>query len=196
MPPAAAIPQLILASSSPRRRELLAQLGIAPGRIDAPGIDETPHPDEKAGEYAQRLATEKAGAVTRQPGEIVLAGDTTVALGRRILGQARDGSEVAQFLRSMSGRRHTVYSAVAVVASDGRLRQRLSITKVRFKRLSEQEIASYAATEEGIGKAGGYAIQGRAAGFIDFLSGSYSGVVGLPLFETRALLKAAGLPLD
>jgi septum formation protein len=171
-------------------------LGIAPGRTDAPGIDETPHRDEKPGEYAQRLANEKAGAVIRHPSEIVLAGDTTVALGRRILGQAQDEAEVAQFLRSLSGRRHTVYSAVAVLAADGRLRHRLSTSKVRFKRLSEEEIASYGASGEGIGKAGGYAIQGRAAGFIDFLSGSYSGVVGLPLYETRALLKATGLPLD
>lgn len=139
---------------------------------------------------------EKAAAVTRQAEEIVLAGDTTVALGRRILGQAQDETEVARFLRSLSGRRHTVYSAVAVIAVDGTMRHRLSTTKVRFKRLSEEEIASYAASGEGIGKAGGYAIQGRAAGLVDFLSGSYSGVVGLPLYETRALLKAAGLPLD
>lgn len=196
MPSVTTLSRLILASSSPRRRELLAQLGVAPGRIDAPGIDETPRRDEKPGHYAQRLAVDKAGAVPRQPGEIVLAGDTTVALGRRILGQARDDREVAEFLRNLSGRRHTVYSAIAVVAADGRLRQRLSTTVVRFKRLTEQEIASYAAIGEGIGKAGGYAAQGRAAGFIDFLSGSYSGVVGLPLFETRALLKAAGLPVD
>lgn len=196
MPPAVTIPQLILASSSPRRRELLAQLGIAPRRIDAPGIDETPRGDEKPGDYAQRLAIGKAGAVKRQGDDIVLAGDTTVALGRRILGQAQDQMEVADFLRKLSGRRHTVYSAVAVVAPDGRLRHRLSTTKVRFKRLSEQEIAQYATSGEGIGKAGGYAIQGRAGGFIDFLAGSYSGVVGLPLYETRALLKAAGLPLD
>lgn len=174
----------------------MAQLGIAPGRIEAPGIDETPRRDEKPGDYAQRLAIGKAGAVTRQLAEIVLAGDTTVALGRRILGQAQNETEVADFLRKLSGRRHTVYSAVAVVAPDGRLRHRLSSTKVRFKRLSEQEIANYAASGEGVGKAGGYAVQGRAAGFVDFLSGSYSGVVGLPLYETRMLLKAAGLPLD
>ena len=187
---------LVLASSSPRRRELLAQLGIAPDRVVSPEIDETPHRDERPGDYALRLAREKAAAVGAAAGEIVLAGDTTVALGRRILGQAADAAEVTRFLEQLSGRRHTAYSAVAVALPDGTIRHRLSKTAVRFKRLSREEIGAYAASGEGIGKAGGYAIQGRAAGFVDFLSGSYSGVVGLPLFETRALLKAAGLPLD
>lgn len=189
-------PQLVLASSSPRRRDLLAQIGVAPGRIASPDIDETAHRDEKPADYAARLAIEKALAVARGEGEVVLAGDTTVALGRRILHQARDAAEVGRFLKQLSGRRHTVWSAVAVIAADGRIRQRCSRNIVRFKRLSQEEISAYCASGEGVGKAGGYAIQGRAAGLIDFISGSHSAVVGLPLFETRALLKAAGLSLD
>ncbi|TCD04918.1 septum formation protein Maf [Erythrobacteraceae bacterium CFH 75059] len=188
-------PRLVLASSSPRRRALLAQIGVTPDRIVSPDIDETPARDEKPAAYAQRLAREKAAAVARNPGEIVLAGDTTVALGRRILGQAHDAGEVARCLKMLSGRRHTVHSAITVIALDGQARHRLSSTIVRFKRLTEDEIACYAACGEGVGKAGGYAVQGRAAGFVDFLAGSPSGVVGLPLFETRALLRAAGLPI-
>lgn len=195
MPDVQRFSQLVLASSSPRRRDLLAQIGVEPGRIVSPDIDEVPQRDEKPADYAARLAVEKAGAVARGEGEVVLGGDTVVALGRRILHQARDEAEVAQFLTKLSGRRHTVWSAVAVVAADGRARQRLTKSVVRFKRLSREEIAGYAAIGEGVGKAGGYAIQDRAAGLIDFISGSYSGVVGLPLYETRALLKAAGLPL-
>ncbi|HSG35355.1 MAG TPA: nucleoside triphosphate pyrophosphatase [Sphingomonadaceae bacterium] len=188
-------PSLILASASPRRRELLAQIGVTPARVEAPEIDETPHKGELPAPYALRMALEKAAAIDRHEGEVVLAGDTTVALGRRILPQAENEAQVASFLALLSGRRHKVHSAVAVIGEDGTVRHRLASSVVRFKHLSRDEIADYAASGEGIGKAGGYAIQGRAAGLIDFVSGSYSGVVGLPLYETRALLKAAGLDL-
>ena len=186
------MPALVLASSSPRRRELLAQIGIVPARIAAPGIDETPEKGELPRPYAERMAAEKAQAVERAPGECVLAGDTTVAAGRRILPQAESAEDVARFLKLLSGRRHRVFSAVALVDMAGRLRTRTAESIVRFKRLHAGEIAAYAASGEGVGKAGGYAVQGRAGAFIPFLSGSYSGVVGLPLYETRTLLASAG----
>ncbi|MEL7686259.1 Maf family protein [Citromicrobium bathyomarinum] len=184
---------LVLASSSPRRRDLLAQIGVVPGAIRSPDIDESPRKGELARPYAERMASEKALAVPRQEGEVVLAGDTTVALGRRILPQAENEGDVARFLRLLSGRRHRVHSAISVIDANEKQRTRCVTSQVKFKRLSEEEIAAYADGGEGIGKAGGYAIQGRAAGLIDFLAGSHSGVVGLPLFETRALLKAAGI---
>lgn len=190
-----ATPQLVLASSSPRRRDLLAQIGVVPARVQSPDIDETPHKAEQPRVYAERMAQEKAQAVPRAEGEIVLAGDTTVAAGRRILGQAQSPQDVARFLELLSGRRHRVISAVALIDTAGTLRSRVVTSQVRFKRLNPQEIAAYAACGEGIGKAAGYAIQGRAAGLIDWIQGSYTGVVGLPLFETRALLKAAGMDL-
>jgi septum formation protein len=189
------VPALVLASSSPRRRELLGQLGLAPDRVVSPDIDETPLKGEAPNAYALRLAEGKACAVERAGGEVVLAGDTTVAAGRRILGQAGSADEVRAMLALLSGRRHRVISAVAVIDADGGLRSRVSKTIVAFKPLSREEIDAYAACGEGVGKAGGYAVQGRAGGFVRFLSGSYSGVVGLPLYETRALLKAAGLDL-
>ena len=188
-------PRLILASSSPRRRDLLAQIGVTPDDIRSPDIDEVPRKGELARPYAERMAGEKAIAVPRAPGEVILAGDTTVAVGRRILPQAETEADVARFLRLLSGRRHRVYSCVSVIDSEGTQRTRCAASQVRFKQLSNEEIAAYAASGEGIGKAGGYAIQGRAAGLIDFLSGSHSGVVGLPLYETRALLKAAGIAI-
>ena len=184
---------LVLASSSPRRRDLLAQIGVVPGAIRSPDIDESPRKGELARPYAERMASEKALAVPRQEGEVVLAGDTTVAVGRRILPQAENEGDVARFLRLLSGRRHRVHSAISVIDTNEKQRTRCVTSQVKFKRLSEEEIAAYADSGEGIGKAGGYAIQGRAAGLIDFLAGSHSGVVGLPLFETRALLKAAGI---
>ena len=189
-------PSLILASSSPRRRDLLARLGIAPARIASPDIDETPRKGEVPRVYALRMAEEKAVAVSRGAGEIVVAGDTTVAVGRRILPQAADADMQRWFLNLLSGRRHHVLSAVAVIDGDGRMRSRICDSIVRFKRLSADEIESYIDSGEGLGKAGGYAIQGRAEALIDWMAGSHSGVIGLPLYETRALLRASGYPLD
>ena len=186
-------PRLVLGSTSPRRRELLAQIGVEPARIAAPDIDETPARAEPPRTYALRMATEKARAVAREAGEVVLAGDTVVAAGRRILPRPADADEVAWCLRLLSGRRHRVLSAVAAIDGDGRLRTRLSISTLTFAPLSPATIAAYAANGEGVGKAGGYAIQGGAGAFVRMLQGSYSGVVGLPLFETAALLRASGI---
>ncbi|MFO1256636.1 MAG: Maf family nucleotide pyrophosphatase [Sphingomonadaceae bacterium] len=187
-------PGLILASASPRRRELIARLGLEPAGIAAADIDEEPHKGELPRPYAMRMAREKALAV---PGGAhhVLAGDTVVALGRRILPKAEDEVTARRCLDLLSGRRHTVLSAIALKAPDGTLRERLNETVVRFKPLSQQEIEAYITGGEWHGKAGGYAIQGSAEGLIAWISGSHSGVMGLPLFETRALLKAAGFPL-
>ncbi len=189
-------PILILASSSPRRRDLLARLGVVPARIASPDIDETPRKGEVPRVYALRMAEEKAVAVARDAGEIVVAGDTTVAVGRRILPQAADADMQRGFLNLLSGRRHHVLSAVAVIDGNGRMRSRICDSIVRFKRLSAEEIESYIQSGEGLGKAGGYAIQGRAEALIDWMAGSHSGVIGLPLYETRALLRASGYPLD
>ena len=189
-------PSLILASSSPRRRDLLARLGVAPTRIASPNIDETPRKGEVPRVYALRMAEEKAVAVSRDAGEIVVAGDTTVAVGRRILPQAADADMQRGFLNLLSGRRHHVLSAVAVIDGNGKMRSRICDSIVRFKRLSADEIESYIDSGEGLGKAGGYAIQGRAEALIDWMAGSHSGVIGLPLYETRALLRASGYPLD
>ena len=188
--------QLVLASSSPRRRDLLNQIGVTPDRIASPDIDETPHKSEIARVYALRMAMEKAHAVARGAGEIIIAGDTTVAVGRRILPQATGADMQRRFLKLLSGRRHHVLSAVCVIDTDGKARSRLSDNIVRFKRLSDAEMDAYIACGEGIGKAGGYAIQGRAEALIDWMSGSFSGVVGLPLYETRALLRSAGYPVE
>ena len=185
---------LILGSSSPRRRELIARLGIDPVRIAAAEIDETPHQRELPRPYAVRMAREKADAIAGD-GAFVLAGDTVVALGRRILPKAEDEATARQCLELMSGRRHRVLSAVALKYPDGTLRERLSETIVRFKPLCAAEIDAYIAGGEWHGKAGGYAIQGSAEGLIAWIGGSHSGVMGLPLFETRALLKAAGFPI-
>ncbi|MGK6324813.1 Maf family protein [Sphingomonas sp. DT-51] len=193
MTPADGAAPLVLASSSPRRRDLLARIGVVPARVESPDIDETPRPRELPRAYALRLAEEKARAVARAPTEAVLAGDTTIALGRRILPPATDPDVQRTLLRLLSGRRHHALSAVCVIAPDGRARTRLADTIVAFKPLSEAEIDAYVAGGEGLGKAGGYAIQGRAEAFVRFLAGSHSGVIGLPLFETRALLAAAGV---
>jgi len=186
---------LVLASTSPRRRELLARIGIVPDRIAAPDIDETPLKGELPRDYVMRIALGKAQAVARAAGEILLAGDTTVAVGRRILGKPEDEADLRRMLGLLSGRRHHCYSAVVVIDAAGTIRSRLSDTIVAFKRLSDREVDAYVASGEGMGKAGGYAIQGRAEAFVRFLSGSHSGVVGLPVFETRALLEASGHPL-
>jgi septum formation protein len=184
-------PTLVLASASPRRHELLARLGVEPVRVVHADIDETPLKAEVPRAYAGRMAREKALAAA-DPAAHVLAGDTVVAVGRRILPKAEDEATARACLELMSGRRHRVLSAIALLAPDGSLRERLSETQVRFKPLSAEEIDAYLAGGEWHGKAGGYAIQGTAEGLIAWISGSHSGVVGLPLFETRALLKSAG----
>ena len=194
MPEGTAPPRLILASASPRRRELLGRLGVEPCAIAAADIDETPHKDEQPRAYARRMAREKAEAIAGD-GAHVLAGDTVVALGRRILPKAEDEATARRCLELLSGRRHRVLSAIALKAPDGSLRERLSDTVVRFKPLSQAEMRAYLAGGEWEGKAGGYAIQGSAEGLIAWISGSHSGVVGLPLFETRALLGAAGFAI-
>ena len=189
-----AAPRLILASASPRRCELLTRIGIEPHSIIAADIDETPHRGEVPRDYARRMAREKALAVSGGDAH-VLAGDTVVALGRRILPKAEDEATARKCLQLVSGRRHRVLSAVALKSPDGVLREKLSETVVRFKPLSPEEIKAYLASGEWNGKAGGYAIQGSAEGLIAWIAGSHSGVVGLPLFETRALLKAGGFHL-
>lgn len=188
------MPELILASASPRRRELIARLGVEPAKIAAADIDETPRKGELPRDYARRMAREKAEAVVGGAAH-VLAGDTVVALGRRILPKGEDEETARQCLQLMSGRRHRVLSAIALKSPDGTLHERLSETIVRFKPLSREDIDAYIAGGEWHGKAGAYAIQGSAEGLIAWISGSHSGVMGLPLFETRALLKAAGFAL-
>ncbi len=186
---------LVLASTSPRRLELLARIGVVPARLAAPDVDEDPLPGEAPRPYVLRVATAKAHAVDRSPGEVILAGDTTIAVGRRILGKPVDEADLRRMLALLSGRRHHCLSAVCVIDTAGKARTRLSDTIVAFKSLSTADIDAYVASGEGMGKAGGYAIQGRAEAWVRMLSGSHSGVVGLPLFETRALLTSAGLPL-
>jgi len=188
--------RLILASASPRRLELLARLGVTPDSVIPAEIDETPHKAEIPDLYACRMAAEKAAAAAAAaPGCLVLAADTVVAAGRRILPKTEDEAEARAALSLLSGRRHRVHSAVAVTDAQGRTRTRLSTSLVAFKRLSSEEIAAYLAGGEWRGKAGGYAIQGRAEALMRMLSGSHSGVMGLPLYETRTLLRAAGYPL-
>ena len=187
--------KLVLASSSPRRLELLARLGVTPDRIASPDINEAPLPAEVPRAYVQRIALAKAAAVPRAPDELVLAGDTTIAVGRRILGKPADEADLRRMLALLSGRRHHCLSVVAVIDAAGKIRHRLSDTTIAFRPLSPAEIDAYVATGEGMGKAGGYAIQGRAEAFVRHMAGSHSGVVGLPLAETRALLRAAGFPL-
>jgi septum formation protein len=189
--------QLVLASESPRRLALLGQAGITPTAVVATAIDEAVGKHELPAPHALRLALEKLQAAgTRWQGEpaAFLAADTVVALGRRILPKAADAAEVRACLEGLSGRSHRVVTAVAVRAADGKVRTRMTTTKVTFIRLTEADIAHYAACGEGIGKAGGYAVQGRAETFVRRLSGSYSNVVGLPLRETVALLRASGYP--
>ena len=189
----AAGPRLVLASASPRRLELLAQIGLAPDLIDPAEIDETPLTGETARLLALRLARAKALAVAaRHPDAFVLAADTVVAVGRRLLGKPDDEAAAARMLALLSGRAHRVLTAVAVAAPSGRTGARLSETRLRFKRLTAAETAGYLASGEWAGKAGAYAVQGRAGAFVIALSGSYTGVVGLPLYETRALLVGLG----
>ncbi|MFW2851087.1 Maf family protein [Sphingomonas sp. TX0543] len=188
-------PQLVLASASPRRRDLLARIGVTPARIIAPEIDETPLKGEPPRDYVRRVAAGKAKAIERAPYEVILSADTTIAVGQRILGKPHDEAELRWMLALLAGRRHHCLSAVAVIDTDGRLRERLSDTLVVFKPLSTAEIDAYVAAGEGMGKAGGYAIQGHAETWVRRLNGSHSGVVGLPLYETAALLRTAGIAL-
>jgi septum formation protein len=187
-------PALVLASASPRRLALLAQIGIVPDRVISADIDETPLPDELPRQHALRLARTKA-AVIAAPGCYTLAADTVVAVGRRILAKTDTEADARRSLELLSGRRHRVVTAVVLCTPGSRRGERLVQSVVGFSRLSERQVADYLAGDEWRGKAGAYAIQGRAAAFIRFLSGSYSNVVGLPLFETAQLLRGLGWPL-
>ncbi|WP_156680819.1 Maf family protein [Sphingomonas profundi] len=188
--------RLVLASASPRRLDLLARIGIAPDLVDPADIDETPARAEAPIAHARRLAAAKAAAAAaRHPDAAVLAADTVVAAGTRILPKAEDEATARACLSLLSGRRHRVHTAVSLVVPGAAARHRLSTSIVAFKALTAREIDAYVAAGEWRGKAGGYAIQGSAEGWVRFLSGSHSGVVGLPLFETRALLASAGIAL-
>ncbi len=184
----------ILGSGSPRRLDLLAQLGVQPDAVRPPDIDETPLKGELPVPYCSRIAREKAQAVQADSADIVLCADTTVALGRRILGKPENAGEAAEFLHALSGRRHRVVTSVAVRCGD-RVLQRDVVSQVKMKRLSDVEVNAYLSTDDWQGKAGGYAIQGPAGAFIPWISGSFTGIVGLPLSETAALLQAIGYPL-
>ena len=194
MPQTPQTPQrLVLASASPRRLALLRQIGFETDAIDAAELDETPLKDETPRRLAVRLAKAKADCVAaRHAGSYVLAADTVVALGRRILPKAETSEAVRRCVELLSGRAHQVLTALCVVGPDGRVAQRLVETRVRFKRLTAAEVDRYLQSEEGLGKAGGYAVQGRAGGFVTTLQGSYSSVVGLPLYEAANLLAGLG----
>lgn len=183
---------LILASASPRRRDLLAQIGIVPDRIAAADLDESPLKDETPAQLALRLAVSKAQAVAAVTPGYVLAADTVVCVGRRVLDKADTVADVAACLKLLSGRGHRVYTGVAVVSPSGKLSSRLVETRLTFKHLTDSDITAYLACGEGIGKAGGYAIQGLAGSYVTQLVGSYTGVMGLPLYETKCLLDGAG----
>jgi len=189
----AAGPALVLASASPRRLDLLAQVGVTPDRVDPADIDETPLRDETPRRHALRLAQEKARVVAaRSPDAFVLAADTVVAVGRRILPKAETEADVRYCLKLLTGRNHKVFTGVALIAPDGREASRLVETKVGFKRLSEAERSGYIESGQWKGKAGGYGVQGLAGGFITDIQGSYPSVVGLPLYETLNLLSGLG----
>ncbi|MFZ5728389.1 Maf family protein [Phenylobacterium sp.] len=186
-------PRLVLASASPRRLDLLNQIGVTPDLVMASNVDEAPRSGETPRALAERLAREKAAALApAHPDALVLAADTVVAVGRRILPKAEDDAEVRACLRLLSGRSHRVYTGVAVAAPGERHASRLVETRLRFKRLDAFEIDAYVASREGLGKAGGYGIQGRAGAFVTSLQGSYPAVVGLPLYETLNLLRGLG----
>ncbi|MEM9125764.1 MAG: Maf family protein [Pseudomonadota bacterium] len=184
----------ILGSGSPRRLDLLAQLGIKPDAVRPPDIDETPRKGEIPLHYCRRITWAKVHAVPTENDDITLCADTTVALGRRILGKPENAGQAAQFLHALSGRRHRVITSVAV-RRGGRVLQREVVSQVRVKRLSDTEINAYLQTGDWQGKAGAYAIQGPAGAFIPWISGSFTGIVGLPLSETAALLQGIGYPL-
>lgn len=185
-------PHLVLASASPRRRDLLAQIGVTPDLIDAADVDETPSKGELPRQLATRLALYKAQAVkVRHADSLILAADTVVACGRRVLPKTETVQQARQCLELLSGRQHQVLTGLAVIAADGAVHQRVTLTRVAFRRLHADEINHYLVLEEWRGKAGGYAIQGYADCFVRTLNGSYSNVVGLPLLETVHLLRAA-----
>jgi len=191
-------PRFVLASASPRRLDLLRQIGVVPDGIVPADIDETPRKDETPRAAAERLALEKLARAVAKPEcreAVVLAADTVVACGRRILPKAETGDQARACLRLLSGRRHRVYGAIAVGSAAGGIRLRVAETQVAFARLAGDEIESYIRSGEWRGKAGGYAIQGRAAAFVRWIQGSYSNVVGLALFETSGLLRWAGVDL-
>lgn len=187
--------ELILASASPRRLQLLQQVGMSPAQVMPAEVDETPKKEELPKDYALRVAREKAETVAGQhPAAVVLAADTVVSCGRRILPKAETEAQARECLHLLSGRRHRVMTAVVVRIQDsGFMGEKLVETAVKFKRLTEREIGHYLASGEWRGKAGGYAIQGRAEALIPWINGSFSNVVGLPLYETRHLLQSAGL---
>lgn len=186
--------KLILGSGSPRRKELLAQIGVIPDDIRPPDINEDPLAGELPKPYCARIARQKAEAVEAEAGDIVLCADTTVALGRRIMGKPADAGEAAEFLIALGGRRHKIITSVVVRKGD-QIWARDVVSQAKMKRLSDAELNAYLATNDWQGKAGGYAIQGPAGAFIPWISGSFTGIVGLPLAETAALLSAAGYPL-
>lgn len=183
--------RLILGSGSPRRRELLAQIGVVPDEIRAPDVDETPLKGELPRAYCQRIVRMKSEAISIENDDILLVADTTVALGRRIMGKPADAGEAAEFLVKLSGRRHNVITSIAIRTSNG-FWQRDVVTAVKMKRLSDIELNGYLATNDWKGKAGAYAIQGPAGAFIPWIQGSFSAVMGLPVAETAMLLQAAG----
>ena len=190
------MPILVLASASPRRLDLLRQIGIVPDQVEPADIDETPRRGELPAGHVVRLAEAKAHAVRpRHPAAFILAADTVVACGRRILPKAEDEATARACLALLSGRRHRVYGGVALLTPAGDLAIRRVVSQVTFKRLSEAEVAAYLASGEWHGKAGGYAIQGHAAALIPWIAGSYSNVVGLPLYETAQLLAGRGYPV-
>lgn len=186
--------KLILGSGSPRRRELLAQIGVVADDIRPPDIDETPLEGELPRPYCARITREKVQAVQADSDDIVLSADTTVALGRRIMGKPESAAQAAEFLIALGGRRHKIITSVAIRRGE-QIWQRDVVSQAQIKRLSDDELNFYLASNDWQGKAGGYAIQGPAGAFIPWISGSFTGIVGLPLAETAALLAAAGYPL-
>lgn len=185
--------RLVLASASPRRLELLRQIGLEPDHVEPAALDETPRSKETPRQLASRLAAEKADAVHgAHPTAFVLAADTVVAVGRRVLPKVENEADGRACLQLLSGRAHRVLTGLCLIGPDGRRAARLAESRVRFKRLTLPDIEGYIASGEGLGKAGGYAIQGRAGAFVTGLQGSYSAVVGLPLYETRSLLEGLG----
>ncbi|MEO1018659.1 MAG: Maf family nucleotide pyrophosphatase [Pseudomonadota bacterium] len=186
-------PLFVLASSSPRRLSLLRQIGIEPDQVITPDIDETIRPRELPRDYVQRMATSKLQAVAADhASSFVLAADTVVACGRRILPKTETRGSAEKCLKLLSGRRHRVFGGVAIAAPNDRTSFKIAMTMVRFKRLSNDDLASYLNGDEWFGKAGGYAIQGRAEAFVTQLNGSYSNVVGLPLATISSMLQGLG----